>query len=65
VRWAWALNAASSVLGSTGAIFFALYLGLRTTILIGACLYLGATLFATVRTRAGVARDAVTVPAAS
>jgi hypothetical protein len=52
VRWAWALNAASSVLGSAGAIFFALYLGLRTTLLIGACLYLAAIFFASMRTRA-------------
>lgn len=42
VRWAWSLNAASSVLGSAGAIFLAIYLGLRETLLIGGCLYLGA-----------------------
>jgi hypothetical protein len=65
VRWAWALNAASSVLGSAGAVFVALYLGLRTTILIGACLYLGAMLFALVHTRAGVVRDSAAVPAVS
>ncbi len=40
VRWAWALNAASSVLGSASAIFLAIYLGLRDTLLIGGCLYL-------------------------
>jgi spermidine synthase len=40
VRWAWSLNAAASVLGSTGAIFLAIYLGLRATLLIGAGLYL-------------------------
>lgn len=40
VRWAWALNAASSVLGSCAAIFLAIYLGLRNTLLIGALLYL-------------------------
>jgi hypothetical protein len=40
VRWAWALNAASSVLGSASAIFFAIYLGLRETLLIGGVLYL-------------------------
>ena len=39
VRWAWALNAASSVLGSAGAIFLAIYLGLRTTLLIGGAFY--------------------------
>jgi hypothetical protein len=42
VRWAWALNAAASVLGSASAIFLAIYIGLRATILIGACLYLAA-----------------------
>lgn len=44
VRWAWSLNAASSVLGSAGAIFFAIYLGLRETLLLGGLLYLGAVL---------------------
>jgi len=42
VRWAWALNAAASVLGSAAAIFLAIYMGLRVTLLAGACLYLGA-----------------------
>ncbi|MBI2690273.1 MAG: hypothetical protein HYX27_28535 [Acidobacteria bacterium] len=42
VRWAWSLNAASSVLGSAAAIFFAIYLGLRETLLLGGLLYLGA-----------------------
>jgi len=36
------LNAASSVLGSAGAIFLAIYLGLRETLLVGGLLYLGA-----------------------
>ena len=40
VRWAWSLNAAASVLGSAGAIFLAIYLGLRNTLLIGGALYL-------------------------
>ncbi len=40
VRWAWSLNAAASVLGSAGAIFCAIYLGLRNTTLAGAALYL-------------------------
>lgn len=44
VRWAWSINAASSVLGSALAIFFALYLGLRTTLLLGGLLYLLALL---------------------
>ena len=34
------LNAAASVLGSSGAIFLAIYLGLRATLLIGGALYL-------------------------
>lgn len=42
VRWAWSLNAASSVLGSAAAIFFAIYLGLRETLLLGGALYIGA-----------------------
>ncbi|HLK21059.1 MAG TPA: hypothetical protein VKT81_19045 [Bryobacteraceae bacterium] len=40
VRWAWALNAASSVLGSASAIFLAIHIGLRGTVLVGAGLYL-------------------------
>ncbi len=40
IRWAWSLNAAASVLGSSGAIFLAIYLGLRATLLIGGALYL-------------------------
>ena len=47
VRWAWSLNAASSVMGSATAIFLAVYLGLRTTLLIGGLLYLGALLVIT------------------
>jgi hypothetical protein len=42
VRWAWSLNGASSVLGSAGAIFCAIFLGLRVTLLAGGLLYLGA-----------------------
>ena len=40
VRWAWALNAAASVLGSASAIFLAIHIGLRATVLAGAGLYL-------------------------
>ncbi len=40
VRWAWSLNAAASVLGSAGAIFLAIYIGLRATLLVGGALYL-------------------------
>jgi hypothetical protein len=44
IRWAWSLNAAASVLGSAGAIFLAIYIGLRATLLVGGALYLGALL---------------------
>lgn len=40
VRWAWSLNAASSVLGSACSMFFALYLGLMQTLILGGLLYL-------------------------
>jgi len=39
VRWGWSINAASSVLGSALAIFLALYLGLRETVIFGAAMY--------------------------
>jgi hypothetical protein len=42
LRWAWSLNAAASVLGSASAIFLAIYLGLRETMLIGGMMYLAA-----------------------
>ncbi len=42
VRWAWAVNAASSVLGSAAAMCLAIYLGLKVTIVIGGLLYLAA-----------------------
>jgi hypothetical protein len=54
VRWAWALNAAASVLGSAAAIFFAIYLGFRATVLLGALLYLGALAVVWLRQRAAV-----------
>ncbi len=44
VRWAWSINAASSVLGSAAAIFLAIYLGLRATLLVGGALYVCALL---------------------
>jgi hypothetical protein len=40
VRWAWSINAAASVLGSAAAIFFAIYFGLRATLIIGGGCYL-------------------------
>lgn len=39
LRWAWAVNAAASVLGSAAAMFLAIYLGLSTTLVIGGLLY--------------------------
>jgi hypothetical protein len=42
IRWAWSLNAASSVLGSVGALLCAIYLGLLQTLLLGGVLYLAA-----------------------
>jgi len=42
VRWAWSLNAASSVLGSVGALFCSIYLGLTQTLIIGGLFYLAA-----------------------
>lgn len=45
VRWAWAINAASSVMGSAAAMFFAIYLGLRMTLILGAVCYALAWLF--------------------
>jgi hypothetical protein len=40
VRWAWSLNAASSVMGSALSMFLALYLGLLQTLFVGAAMYL-------------------------
>jgi len=42
VRWAWAINAAASVLGSAGAIVLAIYFGLQNTLIIGGLFYLAA-----------------------
>jgi hypothetical protein len=58
VRWAWSLNAASSVLGSAGAIILAIYAGLRATLLLGGGLYVCArvVMLATKRTQ----RDGLT-----
>ncbi len=42
LRWAWSLNAASSVLGSVGALVCAIYLGLMQTLLVGGALYFAA-----------------------
>ncbi len=42
VEWAWAMNAASSVLGSVLAIVIAIQFGLTTTLACGAAAYIGA-----------------------
>ncbi len=47
VRWAWAINAASSVMGSAAAMFLAIYFGLRLTLIAGGVLYLLAWVCAT------------------
>jgi hypothetical protein len=44
IRWAWATNSASSVLGSVAAIFFAIHLGLIQALLLGAATYVLALL---------------------
>ncbi|MDQ2776473.1 MAG: hypothetical protein M3Y57_16390 [Acidobacteriota bacterium] len=46
VRWAWAINAASSVMGSAMAMFLAIYLGLQMTLVIGGIFYVAAWLSA-------------------
>jgi hypothetical protein len=53
VRWAWAINAASSVLGSAAAMFLAIYLGLKLTLVIGGLFYLAAWLSASASTLSG------------
>ena len=47
VRWAWAINAASSVMGSATAMFLAIYFGLQATLISGGVLYLLAWVCAT------------------
>ncbi len=54
VRWAWALNAAASVLGSVCALVSAIYLGLTETMIIGGLFYLAA-LAVVARVRTGEA----------
>ena len=60
VRWAWSLNAASSVLGSVGALVCAIYLGLIQTLVIGGLFYLAAL---AVVARASVAQAPAPEPA--
>jgi len=59
VRWAWALNAAASVLGSVFALVSAIYLGLVETMIIGGLFYLAAlAVVARVRTGEPAAPEA-------
>jgi len=51
VRWAWSINAASSVLGSVGALVSAIYTGLFQTMLLGGLFYAGALLVVAARPR--------------
>jgi hypothetical protein len=44
VKWAWAINSASSVLGSVGAMFLAIYEGLQRTLIVGGGFYVLALL---------------------
>jgi hypothetical protein len=44
VEWAWAMNAAASVLGSVSAMVIAIQFGLTVTLACGACAYLLALL---------------------
>ena len=64
VCWAWAVNAAASVLGSVGAIFLAIHVGLAQTVLLGGLCYLGA-LTAVLLTATSEAREAKTVLSAA
>jgi hypothetical protein len=64
VRWAWALNAAASVLGSVGALVCAIYLGLVQTLLAGGLLYLAALAVAARTPAVRQARAANSVPLA-
>jgi hypothetical protein len=47
IEWAWAMNAASSVLGSVLAIIIAILFGLNITLAVGAVAYLAAFLLRT------------------
>ena len=44
MKWAWAINSASSVLGSVGAMFLAIYEGLQKTLIVGGVFYVLALL---------------------
>jgi hypothetical protein len=52
VKWAWAINSASSVLGSVGAMFLAIYEGLQKTLIVGGGFYVLALLILVLLQRA-------------
>ncbi|MBI1354769.1 MAG: hypothetical protein GC160_10505 [Acidobacteria bacterium] len=52
VCWAWAINAAASVLGSVSAVFLGIHIGLTQTVVGGAVLYLAAALIVKLTTAA-------------
>ena len=52
-EWAWAMNAAASVLGSVAAMVIAIQFGLSTTLLSGAAAYLLAIFLSGTLTRHG------------
>jgi len=61
VCWAWAVNAAASVLGSVGAIFLAIHIGLAQTMLLGGCCYLGALAAVLLTARSQARQDEVAI----
>jgi hypothetical protein len=54
VEWAWAVNAASSVLGSTSAMMIAVQFGFNFTLVLGALAYLLALVLTATFPRAGL-----------
>jgi hypothetical protein len=56
VKWAWAINSASSVLGSVSAMFLAIYEGLQRTLIVGGGFYVLALLILVLLQRAAVSR---------
>ena len=59
VRWAWAVNAASSVLGSAAAMFLAIYIGLKLTLMVGGLCYAAAWISAA---RSSLSRGSDNIP---
>jgi hypothetical protein len=55
IPWAWGVNGAASVLGSVGAVAFAMVAGFDQALLVGAALYLAALALVSRATKAAVA----------